>query len=125
MRVIACASIGGMEAKLGNRAAALEGCSKALSLLKDMPDDPTSAAERTSRAEAYSQIGSTYAALAESGRIPPGEGREYWRTARNNYQRSLDIYLDMRKRGTATSEDAGDKVTAQIARCDAALVGRE
>ena len=66
-------------------------------------------------------LGGAYAALAESEKLPAGEEREFWRTARDNYQRSLDIYLDTRKRGIATSEDAGDKVTAEIARCDTAL----
>jgi tetratricopeptide (TPR) repeat protein len=124
-RIVACARIGHDQAKLGNRAASLEDCSKALSLLKEIRDHATSAEERTSRAEAYSEIGSTYAALAESKEILPGEGREYWRSARENYQQSLDIYLDLRHRGISTSEDAGDKVTAKIARCDSALAGSE
>jgi hypothetical protein len=45
----------------------------------------------------------------------------FWRSARDNYQRSLDNYLDMRRRGIATGEGTGDQVTVEIAKCDAAL----
>jgi eukaryotic-like serine/threonine-protein kinase len=120
--IISLASIAQAQAKLGERTASLEECAKAQGLLeKTDDDDPTNAALRTIRAEAYMILGGAYAALAESEKLPAGEVREYWRTARDNYQRSLDIYLDTRKRRIATSEDAGDKVTAEIARCDTAL----
>jgi hypothetical protein len=42
----------------------------------------------------------------------------FWRSVRDNYQRSLDNnYLDMRRRGIATGEGAGDQVTVEIAKC--------
>jgi hypothetical protein len=67
-------------------------------------------------------LGGAYAALAGSEKLPPGEVREYWRTARDKYQRSLDIYLDARKRGLARGDDVGDKVITEIAKCDRALI---
>ena len=118
--VIALASIAKMEAKLGERKESLEQCAKAIEVLQTTADDPTNAALRTVRAEAYMYLAAAYAALAASEKIP-NEGNEHWRIAREKYQRSLDIYLDMRKRGIATGEDAGDQVTLEIAKCDAAL----
>jgi hypothetical protein len=53
--------------------------------------------------------------------LKAGEEHAFRRSARDNYQRSLDIYLDKRRRGIATSEDARDQVTVEIAKCDAAL----
>jgi hypothetical protein len=110
-----------MQAKLGERTTALEECSKALSLLNDTPDNPTDAALRMTRAEAYTYVGNAYAALAVSEKVPAGEKRSHWRSARDIYQRSVDIYLDLRRRGISTHEDASDKVMGEIAKCDAAL----
>jgi hypothetical protein len=53
--------------------------------------------------------------------LAAGEEHVFWRSVRDNYQRSLDNYLDMRRRGIATGEGAGDQVTVEIAKCDAAL----
>jgi hypothetical protein len=118
--IVALTSIAKMQAKLGERTAQLEGA-KALSLLKTTADDPANAMLRTIRAEAYTFLGDTYATLAESKKLPAGEAREYWHNARENYQRSLDIYLDLRSRGIATAEDGSDQVIVEIAKCDGAL----
>jgi serine/threonine protein kinase len=119
--VIDFASIAKMQAKLGERKESFEQCTKAVELLEKTDDDPTNAALRATRAEAYMSLGAAYAALAASEKMPISEGNEHWRTAREKYQRSLDIYLDMRKRGIATGEDAGDQVRLEFAKCDAAL----
>ena len=119
--VVTLASIAQAQAKLGERTASLEQSAKAIDLLETTGDDPTNAALRTSRAEAYMILGRAYAALAASEKIPISEANKHWRTAREKYQQSHDIYLDMRKRGIATGEDAGDQVTLEIAKCDAAL----
>ena len=119
--IVTLTSIAKMQAKLGARTAALEECAKAVGLLKTKADDPTNVMLRTIRADSYTFLGDTYAALAESKKLSAGEAREYWRSARENYQGSLDIYLDLRRRGIATQEDAGNQVTAEIAKCDSAL----
>jgi len=49
--------------------------------------------------------------------------RQHWRTARNLYARSLEVWQDMQKRGILTAEDRTkpQEVAREIARCDAAL----
>jgi tetratricopeptide (TPR) repeat protein len=122
--IITRASIAEMEAKLGQRSWAVQEYSNALTALKLTPDDPI-AAFRMWRAEAYYAIGNACAAVASSNGLPGDEARSDWRLAREMYQNSLDIYLELRRRGISTSEDASDKVTAEIAKCDAALAERE
>jgi hypothetical protein len=67
--VIALADIAKMHAKLGERNAALEECSKARELLKSAVDEPTTAGLRTGRADTYLFLGGAYAALAELKKI--------------------------------------------------------
>ena len=52
------------------------------------------------------------------------ERREYWATARDTFQRSLDIWVDLRNRGIITGVDAGkaEEIRREIAKCDAALL---
>jgi len=48
---------------------------------------------------------------------------ERWREGRSWYQKSLNIYLEMRSRGTLRGADSGkpDEIGRQISDCDAAL----
>jgi len=112
--IIARASIGHMQAKLGKRAAAIEECSKALSLLNEMPDDPKNTVMRTARAEAYRFVGNAYTALASSDTVPADERQTSSRSARDMYQRSLDIYLDMQRRRSSPSQDASEQVALKL-----------
>lgn len=51
------------------------------------------------------------------------EEGEYWRAAKDAYQKSLDIYKDMKSKGTLSGPDANkpDDLAKEIAKCDAAL----
>ena len=48
---------------------------------------------------------------------------EQWRAAKDAYQKSLDIYQDMKSKSTLSGADAGkpDELAKEIAKCDAAL----
>jgi hypothetical protein len=83
-------------------------------------DSPTNASARNTLALLYSQLGSYHVALAEK----TGQ-KEQWRRARDAYQKSFDIYQDMKNKGTLTGADAGkpDEFAREIAECDAALAG--
>jgi len=79
---------------------------------------PTNSTARNTLAQLYSQLGASQAALAEKGRQ-----MEHWRAAKDAYQKSLDIYQDMKSKGTLSGADDAkpDEIAREIARCDAAL----
>lgn len=78
---------------------------------------PTNASARNTLALLYRQLGDSGVALAEAGSKPQ------WSAAKDAYQRSLNIYQDMKSKGTLTAADAGkpDELAKEIARCDKAL----
>ncbi|MGZ5564712.1 MAG: protein kinase domain-containing protein [Chthoniobacterales bacterium] len=79
---------------------------------------PTNSTARNTLAQLYSQLGASQAALAEKGRE-----MEHWRAAKEAYQKSLDIYQDMKSKGTLSGTDDAkpDDLAREIAKCDAAL----
>ncbi|HKX99052.1 MAG TPA: protein kinase [Steroidobacteraceae bacterium] len=117
------AGIGEMEARLGDRAAALAEISRALNHLEKISVDPSSGARSSLRGQVYMRVGDIHAALGASKDVDPAERRQHWRNARGLYVRSLDVWQDMQKRGILTAEDRTkpQDVTAAIARCDASL----
>jgi non-specific serine/threonine protein kinase/serine/threonine-protein kinase len=78
---------------------------------------PTNVAAQNTLALLYRQLGDSAAALGAKGT------KQNWSAARDAYQKALDIYQDMKSKGTLSSADAGkpDEVAAEIAKCDAAL----
>jgi len=103
---------------------AMKSYRRALAIFEKLSsEDPTEAMKRRELARSYSNLGNAYAALASKA---PGNQRiENWRESRSNYQKSLDILLDMRNRGTLPALESGEpeKIAAEVARCDAALKG--
>jgi non-specific serine/threonine protein kinase/serine/threonine-protein kinase len=116
------AGIGLIHAKLGDRRAALTECGQAISLLGKIEDDPTIGSLRTLRAEAYTDLARVHVTLAMAAHTND-ERREHWRSARDMFQTSLDIWVDMRNRGIITGMAAGtpEEIQREIAKCDAAL----
>jgi hypothetical protein len=81
---------------------------------------PSNATARNTLAQVYSQLGASHAAIAaKAGGTSPAE----WRAARDAYQRSLDIFTDMKSKGTLNGADAGkiDEISREIAKCTKAL----
>ncbi|MDX6528795.1 MAG: eukaryotic-like serine/threonine-protein kinase [Blastocatellia bacterium] len=82
---------------------------------------PTNIFARNTLAQLYSQVGASRAALA----IKTGASKQTaeWQAAKDAYQKSLDIYLDMKSKGTLSGADAAkpDEVAKEIAKCDAVL----
>jgi|GEM_PF-4104224 len=68
------------------------------------------------------ELGNAHAALASSDKIP-AQGLAHWREARSWFQKSQAIYKVFRAAGKSTGEDGArlDVVTAEIAKCDAAV----
>jgi tetratricopeptide (TPR) repeat protein len=116
------AGIGLVHAKLGDRKAALTECSQVVTLLDKIEDDPNHTGLRTQRAEVYAELAAVYVALAMAAHTN-SERREHWRSARETFQTSLDIWVDMRNRGIITDMAAStpEEIQREIAKCDAAL----
>jgi hypothetical protein len=91
-------------------------------LFEEFVDDPK-AALRGVKARTYIHLGEAYSALASSSQTAPDKRREHWRTARNMYEQSLDIWNDLRNRGTLGGDDAAKpgEAAGAIAKCDAVL----
>ena len=79
---------------------------------------PTNASARTTLALLYRQLGDSHAVLGAKG------SKQQWGAAMEAYQKALDIYQDMKNKGTLSGADAGkpDDLAKEIAKCDAALV---
>ena len=82
---------------------------------------PTNAGARKTLAQLDSQLGASHAALA--AKAGASKQPEHWRAARDAYQKSFDIYQDMKSKGTLSGSDASkpDELAKEIAKCDAAL----
>jgi tetratricopeptide (TPR) repeat protein len=115
--------IGETQARLGERAAAVTESSRAIALLDRTAPHPPSGALSSLRGQVYMRVAAAYAALGASTKLGSAEKMEHWRTARDLYARSLEVWQDMQQNGVLTAEDATkpQDVARDIARCDAAL----
>jgi len=114
--------IGNAMMKSNDLSESLKSYRRALAISEKLSaEDPTEALKRHELARTYSNIGNAYAAIASTS---SGTQRiQNWGEARANYQRGLDILLDMRTRGMLTTLGSGepDTIAAEVAKCDAAL----
>jgi serine/threonine protein kinase/tetratricopeptide (TPR) repeat protein len=110
-------------AQSGNAAEALNYSKKTLDLIEETASESDNADFRTARATAYLEIADAYTRLSEDSKISAGERRQHLQAARQLYQQSLDIFLDMQSRGTLSSLYAyvPEAFRTKMARCDAAL----
>jgi eukaryotic-like serine/threonine-protein kinase len=78
---------------------------------------PTNAGAHNTLAQLYRQLGDSYAALGGKG------SKQQWSAAKDAYQKALEIYQDMKSKGTLSGADAGkpDELAKEIAKCDEAL----
>jgi tetratricopeptide (TPR) repeat protein len=100
-----------------------EPCSDAFSLMQATVLDPGNAAIRSFFADTYSDLAQAEATLAASKSIAAEESRKHWKSARDLYARSLEIWEDLQTRTILAPSDKGKKDAAlkKIAACDAAL----
>jgi serine/threonine protein kinase/tetratricopeptide (TPR) repeat protein len=100
-----------------------ESCSEALSLMQATTLEPGNAAIRSFFGDTYSDLAEAQATLAASQATPTEQRRERWRSARNLYGKSLEIWLDLQQRKILGQPDGGkpEEVSRQIARCEEAL----
>jgi len=110
-------------ARLEQAANAAAQCESTLALMQSTAVDAGNAAIRGFFADTYADLGEAFAALAQRTSIANDERTRQWRSARDMYQRSSDIWQDMKRRGTLSKVDAAkpDSAAREVARCDAAL----
>ena len=114
--ILAYAKTSSTLAKLGQSSAALENSRKTETLLRDTTDDPTSVWLLNYRADAGSDLGDAFTIIASSGTMPLNQRRELRVSAHDWYQRSLDIWQDMRKKETLSraAMNSFDRVTREM-----------
>ncbi len=113
--------------KLGDLTGALEGFRKSVAFGERMlVQDSGHETARRMLALTYFNIGETYANIAVRAKPRTAEGLERWGEARKAYQRSLDLFLELRIKGLIYKENADkpDQITRKIAACDGALAKR-
>src|SRR6185369_15040965 len=81
---------------------------------------PTNVSAWNTLALLYRQLGDSDAALGAKG------GKNSWSVAKDAYQKALNVYQDMKSKGTLSPADAGkpDELAKEIAKCDA-VISRE
>jgi hypothetical protein len=109
---IVAGHLGDELAKAGKAGAARDECKKAAELLRNTLDDPANVNQRRLRVVAYTGLGDAYVTLSDR------------RSAKDNYQRALDIMHEHRDRGIADADDLAeiDEVARKAAECEKALV---
>ena len=122
-RVATCgAGLSAMQARLGDVAAAQQGCRNAIGVLGEISEDPTNSHHRHLRAEAHEYLGYAYRAVAESPGASASQRKERMEAAREMFQQTLAILDDLRQRGALQESDGWpESIAAELAKCDAAL----
>jgi serine/threonine protein kinase/tetratricopeptide (TPR) repeat protein len=119
--VVTCrAGVARMQAKLGEAEPALEECRKAVAALQEITGDKPG---HLGRAQAYNYLGYAYVALAGSAKVSASGSGQHTSTARDMFQRSLNVLDELRNRqGTlGANEDWAKEIAGEIAKCDAVL----
>jgi non-specific serine/threonine protein kinase/serine/threonine-protein kinase len=88
-----------------------------------LAQDPNDVESRRDAANVYSRLGGVYATLASGRPMSIADQIEQWRQAQSWYQRSLDVWLDMRNRSILSGADADqpDKVFQELTKSKMAL----
>jgi tetratricopeptide (TPR) repeat protein len=118
-------SIGMVLAAEGKEAQGIQSARKAVVILEALSsaDRADTAFKSADVAYARSALAEAYSRLAMKSGIPETSRIASWREARSWYQKSLDIWLPLKRQAPLGRFDAAEpeKIAAQIAICDAAL----
>jgi len=118
-------SIGTVLVAGGHTTEGLESIRKGLAILEELSraDQSENIEKFENVADAYAAIGLAYSTKAARPNISGALRMTLWREARTAYQKSLDTWLEMKRRGalTAFSAREPERIAGEIAKCDAAL----
>ena len=99
-------NLGDVFLRTGDGAGALDSYEKSLAIRERLStDDAPNVQLRRDLARAYSKLGGACAALASTGATPVSRQIERWHQAQSWYQKSLNIWLDLRSRGLLSGND--------------------
>jgi non-specific serine/threonine protein kinase/serine/threonine-protein kinase len=86
-------------------------------------NNPANNDDRRGVADAYSNIGTAYEALAKTNRLSPSGRLQDWQTARTNYEKSIEILNNLKYRSAPLQQDNPEatKLRQNIASCDKAI----
>jgi non-specific serine/threonine protein kinase/serine/threonine-protein kinase len=110
--------------KSGDRMGALANGRQALAIVEPLAaKDPESIEFRRARAAALARLGEVLAAFGADGSLPRPEQLDYWKQAREHFQRSLDQWLAMKSSGVLRGSDLAmpDQAREAMARCDQSM----
>lgn len=113
-----------LQASDGDFSNAFENCRAAVRIREELSAaSPTNALIRTDLAVSYATFGEVCKKFAASKAALPDHGVEDWKAARQWYDKSLEIWQDMKSKNILPGSDANkpDEVSREIAICDAAL----
>jgi non-specific serine/threonine protein kinase/serine/threonine-protein kinase len=114
--------IGEVQVKSGEFQRAIETYRRALKIAEDLAaKDRENVEARLDLAICYGKLGQAHAGLAAKA-----GGSAHWRQARQWYQRGLDEYLQLQKRGALVGDDAAEpeRLAREIAACERELKAR-
>jgi tetratricopeptide (TPR) repeat protein len=117
--------MGDVSLRMSDATGALNNYRKSLAIREVLSTaSPSSVQLRRDLAKSYSKLGATYAEMASTAATPVSQQIERLRQAQSWYQRSFDLWLDLRKRGLLSGDDAmePDKVSQELAKSKAALM---
>jgi non-specific serine/threonine protein kinase/serine/threonine-protein kinase len=71
----------------------------------------------------YSELGEAHAVAAVGSGLSIAQRLGHWREARAWYEKSLGVWLDLKRRGVLNGEETGepDRIPKEILKCDAAI----
>ncbi len=84
---------------------------------------PNDSSARQTLASSYAELSKGYASMANRASTPIAKQKEYWLEASNGYRKSLNLWQEIKTKGTLSAADADKaaEVKRELARCDEAL----
>jgi hypothetical protein len=78
---------------------------------------------RRDLASGYSELAKVFEQLATDKHASVDQQQTNWRAAKGSYEKSLNIWTEMKSHGTLSGADYGrlDEVAKEIAKCESAL----
>ena len=118
------ADIGNTLTMTGDIQGALTSFAQAVPLSEEvLAHSPANAKLRARVARRYQEVGQLHEKIAQAHAHSATGDQAQWKVAREWFQKSLNVWREMKSKGTLNGADASkvDEVAREIARCDAAL----
>jgi tetratricopeptide (TPR) repeat protein len=121
--VLTCLKLGKVLLAEGKLADAQTNCSRAVAIVEDISrTDPMNADVKANLAESYAESGTVNERIASAAKTRPW-ALQHWRDARSWYERSRNVWLELRSRNALSrlNESEPERMAGAISRCNSAL----